>query len=162
VGGEIDAGVSGACGSPRSIESSFFVSRSIARTDPDPACYHCNPIPACRDDVVTRSHENLRSLFRKQKGTTAMEGPRPSIPKRPARHRRARSSLVRKLVQAKDDPAKQRIRRWLSDISDERLLNLGLTPEDIAVVRGSRGNGNVVYLLLMCALSVPSPPGSWF
>ena len=91
-----------------------------------------------------------------------MEGPQPGIPKRPARCRKARSSLVRRLVQAKDDPAKQRIRRRLSDISDERLLNLGLTPEDIALLRGSRGNGNFVYLLLMCALSVPSPPGSWF
>jgi hypothetical protein len=91
-----------------------------------------------------------------------MEGPQQSIAKRPARCRRARSSLVRRLVQAKDDPAKQRIRRWLSDISDERLLSLGLTPEDIALLRGSRGSGNIVYLLLMCALSVPSPHGSWF
>ena len=104
----------------------------------------------------------MRSLFRKQKATTAMEGPQQSIAKRPARCRKARSSLVRRLVQAKDDPAKQRIRRWLSDISDERLLSLGLTPEDIALLRGSRGSGNFVHLLLMCALSVPSPPGSWF
>ena len=91
-----------------------------------------------------------------------MEGPQQSIAKRPARCRKARSSLVRRLVQAKDDPAKQRIRRWLSDISDERLLNLGLTPEDIALLRGSRGSGNFVNLLLMYALSVPSPSGSWF
>jgi hypothetical protein len=91
-----------------------------------------------------------------------MEGPQQSIAKRTAGGREARSSLVRRLVQAKDDPAKQRIRRWLSDISDERLLSLGLTPEDIALLRGSRGSGNFVYLLLMCALSVPSPPGSWF
>jgi hypothetical protein len=91
-----------------------------------------------------------------------MEGPQQSIAKRPARCRKARSSLVRRLVQAKDDPAKQRIRRWLSDISDEWLLSLGLTPKDIALLRGSRGSGNFVYLLLMSALSVPSPPGSWF
>ena len=91
-----------------------------------------------------------------------MEGPQQSIAKRPARCRKARSSLVRRLVQAKDDPAKQRIRRRLSDISDERLLSLGLTPEDIALLRVSRGSGNFVYLLLMYALSVPSPPGSWF
>jgi hypothetical protein len=91
-----------------------------------------------------------------------MEGPQQSIAKRPARCRKARSSLVRRLVQAKDDPAKQRIRRWLSDIGDERLLSLGLTPEDIALLRGSRGCGNFVNLLLMCALSVPSPSGSWF
>ena len=94
-----------------------------------------------------------------------MEGPQQSIAKRPARCRKARSSLVRRLVQAKDDPAKQRIRRWLSDIQDDRLLSFGLTPDDIALLRGSRGSGNFVNLLLMCAsslLSVPSPPGSWF
>ena len=107
----------------------------------------------------------MRSLFRKQKATTAMEGRQQSIAKRPARCRKARSSLVRRLVQAKDDPAKQRIRRWLSDVSDERLLSLGLTPEDIALLRGSRGFGNFVNLLRMGAsslLSVPSPPGLWF
>ena len=114
------------------------------------------------DDVVTRSHENLRSLFRKQKATTAMEGPQQSIAKRPARCRKARSSLVRRPVQAKDDPAKQRIRGWLSDIDDKRLLSFGLTPEDIALLRGSRSSSDFVYLLLLCALSVPSPPGSWF
>jgi hypothetical protein len=74
-----------------------------------------------------------------------MEGAQKSVAKRPAKCRKARSSLVRRLVQAIDDPAKQRIRRWLSDISDERLLSFGLTPEDIAVLRGSR-----------------DPPGSWF
>jgi len=91
-----------------------------------------------------------------------MEGPQQSIAKRPARCRKARSSLVRRLVQARNDPAKQRIRRWLSDINDERLLSFGLTPEDIARLRGSR---NFVHLLLVCAsslLSVPAPPGSWF
>lgn len=102
-----------------------------------------------------------------------MEGPQhPSTPnastgskcesaERPARCR-ARSSLVRRLIRAKDDAAKQRIRRWLSDIDDERLLSFGLTPEDIDQLRGSRGSGEFVCLLLMCALSVPSLPGSWF
>jgi hypothetical protein len=91
-----------------------------------------------------------------------MEGSQQSNAKRPARGRKARSRLVRRLFQTKDDPVKQRIRRWLSDSSDERLLNLGLTPEDIALLRVSRGSGNFVCLLLMRALSVPSPPGSWF
>jgi hypothetical protein len=94
-----------------------------------------------------------------------MEGPQQSIAKRPAGCRKARSSLVRRLVQARNDPAKQRIRRWLSDFNDERLLSSGLTPEDIALLRSSRGSGNFVNLLLKCAsllLSVPSPPGSWF
>jgi hypothetical protein len=95
----------------------------------------------------------------------AMEGPQQNIAKRPATCRKARSSLVRRLVQARDDPAKQRIRRWLSAIDDERLLSFGLTAEDIALLRGSRGSRNFGYLLLMCAsslLSTPSPPGSWF
>ena len=94
-----------------------------------------------------------------------MEGPQQSIAKRPARCRKARSGLVRRLVQARDDPAKQRIWRWLIVIDDERLLRFGLTPEDIVLLRGSRGFGNFVNLLRMCALSllsVPSPPGSWF
>src|SRR4030088_1967958 len=111
---------------------------------------------------IAASPEQRRSLLRQQNGVVAMEGPQQSIAKRPARCRNARSSLVRRLVQARNDPAKQRIRRWLSDNSDERLLSLGLTPEDIALLRGSRGSGNFVHLLLMCALSVPSPPGSWF
>jgi hypothetical protein len=91
-----------------------------------------------------------------------MHGPQQSTAKPSASCRKARSSLVRRLVRAKDDPAKQRIRRWLSDIDDERLLSLGLTPEDIALLRSSRSSGNFVYLSLMCALSVPSPPGSAF
>jgi len=62
---------------------------------------------------------------------------------------------VRRLVHAKDDPAKQRIRGWLSDIDDKRLLSFGLTPEDIALLRGSRSSSDFVYLLLLCALSVP-------
>jgi len=91
-----------------------------------------------------------------------MHDPQQSTAKPSASCREARSSLVRRLVRAKDDPAKQRIRRWLSDIDDERLFSLGLTPEDIALLRGSRSSGNFVYLLLMCALAVPSPPGSSF
>jgi hypothetical protein len=46
-------------------------------------------------------------------------------------------SLVRRLVLAKDDPAKQRIRAWLSAIDDEQLRCLGLTSEDIAALRGT-------------------------
>jgi hypothetical protein len=46
------------------------------------------------------------------------------------------SSLVRRLVQAKDDPAKHRIRAWLCEIDDVRLRRFGLTTEDIAMLRG--------------------------
>jgi hypothetical protein len=49
---------------------------------------------------------------------------------------RSESSLVRRLVRAKNDPAKQRIRAWLCDIDDERLRRFGLTSEDIALLRG--------------------------
>ena len=56
-----------------------------------------------------------------------------------ARCRKAQLSLVRRLVQARDDPAKRRIRHWLSDsVNDERLLaSFGLTEEDIALLRGT-------------------------
>ena len=47
----------------------------------------------------------------------------------------AGSSLVRRRVPAKDDPAKQRIRARLSDIDDVRLFGFGLTSEDIAALR---------------------------
>jgi hypothetical protein len=88
----------------------------------------------------------------------AIKGPEQSVGKPTARCRKTRSSLVRRLVQAGDDPAKQRIRRWLSDIDDKRLLSFGLTPQDIALLRGSPSAGNFVALIL----SVRSPSGSWF
>jgi hypothetical protein len=50
---------------------------------------------------------------------------------------KAGSSLVRRLVQAKDDPAKQRVRAQLSAVDDERLFCLGFTSEDIAALRGT-------------------------
>ena len=49
----------------------------------------------------------------------------------------AGSSLVRRLVRAKDDPAKQRIRAQLGALDDARLFGLGLTLEDIAALRGT-------------------------
>jgi hypothetical protein len=48
------------------------------------------------------------------------------------------SSLVRRVVQAQDDPAKQRIRAWLRGLDNEQLSSLGLTSEDIAVLRGTQ------------------------
>ena len=54
---------------------------------------------------------------------------------RPASTLKARSGLVRRLVQAHDDPGKQRIRAWLRELDDEQLATLGLTPEDIFVLR---------------------------
>jgi hypothetical protein len=53
----------------------------------------------------------------------------------------AGSSLVRRLVRAKSDPAKQRIRSWLVQIDDEQLVRFGLTYEDIATLRGTASPG---------------------
>jgi uncharacterized protein YjiS (DUF1127 family) len=49
----------------------------------------------------------------------------------PARCLKAKSSLI----QAQDDPGKQRIRAWLRELDDEQLSSIGLTPEDIHVLR---------------------------
>ena len=62
---------------------------------------------------------------------------RQDIAIRPAGRAIAGSGLVRRLVRAKDDPAKQRIRAQLSQIDDERLFGLGLTSEDITALRGT-------------------------
>jgi hypothetical protein len=53
-------------------------------------------------------------------------------------NRTATSGLVRRLVHAEGDPAKQRIRAWLCNIDDEKLLRFGLSAADIAILRRSR------------------------
>jgi uncharacterized protein YjiS (DUF1127 family) len=65
---------------------------------------------------------------------------RQGLAARPATLLNARSSLVRRLVQAQDDSAKQRIRARLGELGDEQLFGIGLTPEDIAVLRGARAS----------------------
>jgi hypothetical protein len=46
------------------------------------------------------------------------------------------SGLVRRLVRARNDPGKKRIRMWLLNLNDAQLQSsLGLMPEDIAVLR---------------------------
>jgi hypothetical protein len=72
----------------------------------------------------------------RQIGNVAMEVSKLNLDARSSRCLKAQSSLVRRLVQARDDPAKRRIRHWLSDINDEQLLAFGLTQEDIALLRG--------------------------
>jgi hypothetical protein len=57
---------------------------------------------------------------------------------RPATRQKKRSGLVHRLVKAKDDPGKQRIRQWFGDISDEQLLSFGMAPDDIALLRACR------------------------
>jgi hypothetical protein len=57
----------------------------------------------------------------------------------PAKDVKVRSNLVRRLVQAQDDPGKHRMRAWLCDLSDEQLSSrLGCTSEDIAALRGTQ------------------------
>jgi len=49
---------------------------------------------------------------------------------------RTGSGLVCRLVCARDDPGKERIRTWLINLDDAQLRSgLGLTAEDIAVLR---------------------------
>ena len=54
----------------------------------------------------------------------------------PANFARPRSSFVRRLLRAREDAVKQRVRTWLMGLDDERLLGFGLAPEDIALLRG--------------------------
>src|ERR1700726_3366056 len=75
-----------------------------------------------------------------------------------ASQRKARSSLVRRFVQAQDERAKQRTRRWLGRINNEQFLGFGLTPEDISLLRGSHSAANFVSTLF----SAPSQRGSSF
>jgi hypothetical protein len=65
----------------------------------------------------------------------------------PASFPAAESSFVRRLVEAKDDRAKKRIRAWLMDLDDLQLSGLGLTPVDI-------GRGH----LKVCALEHANSP----
>ena len=53
-----------------------------------------------------------------------------------------KSSFVRGLLQARDDAAKRRVLAWLLEIDDDRLLGFGLTPEDIALLRGTAARGS--------------------
>jgi len=52
-----------------------------------------------------------------------------------------KASFARRLLQARDDAAKRRVHAWLLEIDDDRLLGFGLTPEDIALLRGTTAPG---------------------
>ena len=64
-------------------------------------------------------------------------GSQQNIPARPVGCEKSQSALVRRLVNAGDDPAKRHVRHSLSDISDDRLLSFGLTAQDIVLLRGT-------------------------
>ena len=50
------------------------------------------------------------------------------------------SGLVRRLVRARNDPGKERVRMWLLNLDDAQLQSgLGLTPQDIVVLRAGNG-----------------------
>jgi hypothetical protein len=102
-------------------------------------------------------------------GIVAMEVSKLNLDARSPRCLKAQSSLVRRLVQARDDPAKRRIRPWLSDINDERLLAFGLTQEDIALLRRVPLRSGQDRLLVRCfrrrgqrLTSAPSTQGAMF
>jgi hypothetical protein len=85
-----------------------------------------------------------KSLDRSRRGASVAGGHlettdhlQKDIAVRPAGRAIAGSSLVTRLVRAKHDPAKQRIRAQLSEVDDEQLFGFGLTSEDIAALRGT-------------------------
>jgi hypothetical protein len=49
-----------------------------------------------------------------------------------------KSPLVRRLVCGGHDPVRRRVRRWLAEMDDEKLLRLGLNGRDRAALRTSR------------------------
>jgi hypothetical protein len=53
----------------------------------------------------------------------------------PLNMRTGTSGLVRRLVNARNDPAKARVLMWLLKIDDERLAGFGLLPREIAILR---------------------------
>jgi hypothetical protein len=78
--------------------------------------------------AIHDSNEALMTIQFSQQGMAAL----------PLNARRGPSSFVRRLVNARNDPAKTRIRAWLLALDDQRLAGFGLTPEDIALLRGPR------------------------
>jgi len=80
----------------------------------------------------------------------------PGMTARPAKPRKVGSSLVRRLVQAQDDPAKRRIRRWLRDLDDSQLSSLGLASEDIAVLRDTPPAGSSRRELRLISFATPA------
>ena len=57
------------------------------------------------------------------------------------------SSFVRRLLQAQNDPAKQRVLAWLLQIDDARLIRFGLNPEDVVILRATAGGEEVADLI---------------
>jgi hypothetical protein len=98
---------------------------------------------AAKPSCIDRSDLMIELLYRPSAGTIThryRDGvqccvPRLTVERTPARYLKARSSLVRRLVQARDDSGKQRTRAWLRPFDDAQLQMFGLTPEDIHALR---------------------------
>lgn len=64
---------------------------------------------------------------------------KPSLPPLPGNSPMPSSGLVRRLLlRSHDDAAKQRILTCMLAVDDARLLQFGLTPEDIVILRTTR------------------------
>src|SRR5262245_39788320 len=111
---------------------------ALRRPNRDHRAAHCRKHPPfgrfC--SIAAASYSGLSG--QDKRGMMNVIGPQIAfLPQDPAALPKASSSLVRGLVGARNDPAKQRIRAWLANLEDERLLSLGLTSQDIVVLRGS-------------------------
>jgi hypothetical protein len=62
-----------------------------------------------------------------------------------ARDLNIKSPLVRRLVYGVDDPVKHRVRRWLTEMDDERLLRLGINARDRAALRATPSRAPQVF-----------------
>jgi hypothetical protein len=62
-----------------------------------------------------------------------------------ARDLNIKSPLVRRLVYGVDDPVKHRVRRWLTEMDDERLLRLGGNARDRAALRATPSRAPQVF-----------------
>jgi hypothetical protein len=78
-------------------------------------------------------------MSNKLKTTMSIQFSRQGIDALPTSFPAAQSSfvLVRRLVEAEDDPIKRHIRARLMDLDDRQLSDFGFTPVDIATLRGS-------------------------
>jgi hypothetical protein len=86
---------------------------------------------------TSADNQDLSSVISQaQETTVSIQFSRHGMAALPASFPAAESPLVRRLVQAKDDPIKKRIRAWLMDLDDQQLSAFGFTPVDIAILRG--------------------------
>jgi hypothetical protein len=54
----------------------------------------------------------------------------------------AKSSFLRRLLRARDDPVKQSVLTWLTEIDDAGLLKFGLALGDIAIIGAIKDHNN--------------------